>query len=134
MKIQEVLAKNQTNMATTQKDLCNYLKNLTDKMSEKTQDGSEKGKAKETSPAAGPEISPIHVMDDDEFRKDTDNPPANESAGFITREDLERFLEDRGKDKTSTVHRHQPPYPTATQRIPLPKGYTSPTFILYNGT
>lgn len=73
-------------------------------------------------------------MDDDEVRKVADDPSTKEPSNFITREDLERLLENRGNDKTSHVHRHQPPYPAATQRIPLPKGYTSPTFTLYDGT
>ncbi|XP_026384010.1 F-box/kelch-repeat protein At3g23880-like [Papaver somniferum] len=70
-------------------------------MSEKDQ---EKGKAKETSPAADPEVTPIHVVDDYEVHKATNNSSSKELAGSITCEDLERFMEDRGKGNAPSVH------------------------------
>lgn len=100
-------------------------------MSEKTQ---EKGKAKETSSADDIEVIPVYVVDDDEVHKAVYKPPTKEPAGFITRKYLKGFMEDRGKDKKSFVHLHQPSYPAAMHRIPLPKGYTYPMFTLYNGT
>ncbi|OVA07301.1 hypothetical protein BVC80_1601g89 [Macleaya cordata] len=53
---------------------------------------------------------------------------------YVTVAELQRLLNSRGKESTSDfLFDHRPPYPTELQRRPFPKGYSSPTFILYDG-
>ncbi|XP_026400027.1 N66 matrix protein-like [Papaver somniferum] len=70
-------------MAATQKELFDFLKTLTDKMSEKLQ---EKGKGKEPASSDDTKVIPMHTIDDDEFQKAAEKTSSGEPANFITRQ------------------------------------------------